>query len=292
MAFERFDKYADLNPVSSGSFATADLPNAGAYSAIQLHCKAEGADVSAENIASDIKRIMITLDGETVFDASATFLYDLYEYYFGGRGFTRTDGTLTIWLSPDWLTRKEQSIPLRYGMGNVGVMQITVEFGGSITTDQVEVRALRSAESEQLGTHMRLQRHDRNFASSGDQEISDLSVEQRDDVGTAGIFIQGYDGSTDGAAAVINSVDVIVNSQEALKLTPADLQTLVQYAGRSWPVDDDEDDCFPIPFDIFNNLSGFLPHRGLNDLRLRVNWAEAPNSYKVYMLKYFNIARV
>lgn len=288
MAFHLVEKFADLSPVAASGVATAELPNGGTYHCFYLQCLDGGSNVSVANIKADITNIRLTLNGVNYVEMSANLAFDLYDMFHEGDGATLPAGVLPIVLSPMALKEAGAMETFGYGMGGNPVLQLEISFGASIGTaghiDQVQVYAERVAETRPLGLHQRVTKFERNFASSGTQEISDLPREGGDKTATTGFYL-----TYDGSSAVIKDIEVIANNQTVIKLTPALAQTLVEKAGRKWTVSGAADDVFPIPFDLFNNTQGFLPHKGLNDLRLKVEWSAAPNSYTIHRTSVWGI---
>lgn len=289
MAFHLNEKFADLSPVAANGTATAELPNGGTYHTFYLQCLDGGANVSVANIKADITNVRLTLNGVNYVEASAALLFDLYEQHYSSKGATLPAGVLPIILSPLALMDANAQETFGYGMGENPVMQLEITFGSAIGTaghvDQVQVFTGRVAESRPLGVHQRLTKFEQSFASTGTQEISDIPKAGGDKAATTAFHIV-YDGSM----ATIDDVEVIANNQTVMKLTPAVAQTLLEKAGRKFMVAGAADDVFTIPFDLFNNTAGYLPHKGLNDLRLKVVWSgAAPGSYKIYRTSVWGI---
>ncbi len=289
MGFRPIEKFASLQGVAPSAKATADLPAAGTYYAIFLHCLDGGVGVSVANIAADILNVRITLDGVVVYEASGQAIQTFYDSLFSRDGAAPRAGILPIILAPDYLTHARDSEMIAYGMGGVGVLQMEVDLGASIGTanhiDQIDVYVQRIPMTQPLGIHRRLLRFSRNFASAGVQEITDLPFEGGADVATAAWAIQ-----YNGAAAVINSVQVLANNQLVMDLVPNVAQAMMEKAGRKWEVSGSAADMFIVPFDLSNDLAGFLGHKDLNDFRMRVNWSAAPNAYSLYRMSYHGIS--
>lgn len=290
MGFRPIEKWADLNPVTANGKATADLPPAGTYYAIYLECLDGGVPVSAANIAADIQNVKVTLDGRTVYEISGVGIQKLYEHHYAhNNSAAPIAGCLPLLFAPDFLSRNMDSEVIAWGMADQGVIQVEVDFGALVNTaghiDQVAVYTERTQANRPLGTHRQVLRFERSFASAGDQEIVDLPVE-KGDVVTAAFHIL-YDGS----AAVINQFEVIANNNIVMNLSPTIAQQQLEKRDRKFMVAAAANDLFSVPFDLSGDLNGFLPHVGLNDLRLRVNWSAAPGAYTIIRESYHGVGK-
>lgn len=283
MAFHLLEKFADVSPVAASGQATADLPQAGTYHAFFLHCLDGGAAVSKANIIDNLTNIKLTLDGVNVLTGDAAFFFDLYEQHYAKRDITIPAGCLPIMLSPQYLDNADEAQVLGYGMADAGVMQLELTFSSNVGTvghtDQIQVFAERVAETRPLGVHKRILKFERSFASTGEQEITDLPIEPANaKIATLAYHIQ-YAGQT----ATISNIEVIANNQVVMQGPPLIFQTMLEKAGRKYMVTGAADDLMTIPFDLFNNLKGYLPHKDLNDFRLKITWATAaPSAYTIY----------
>ncbi len=289
MGFRPLEKFASLQGVAASAKATADLPAAGTYYAILLHCLDGGAAVTIANIAADIANVRLTLDGVVVFEASGKAIQTLYDSHFARDGAAPRNGILPIVLAPDYLVNARDAEMIAYGMGGIGVLQLEVDLGASVGTaghvDQVDVYVQRIPVTQPLGIHRRLLRFQRNFGSGGVQEITDLPFE-----GGAGVATAAWALQYDGSAAVVNSVQVLANNQLVMDLVPDVAKAMLEKAGRKYMVAGAADDMFIVPFDLSNDLAGFLSHKDLNDFRMRVNWSAAPNAYALYRMSYHGIS--
>ena len=286
--FRNWEKFADIASVTASGTGTADLPVAGCYYALWFRCLDGGAAVSVANIKQNITNLKLALDGVTVMEADAHLLFDLYEQQFAWGGAAQRAGMLPVILAPDWLTRHLEADALAWGMKGIKSFQVEFTFSSLVGTaghiDQIQCFAERIALDRPLGTHRRLLRYARSFASSGVQELTELPTE-----GGAGVVTTGYHFQYDGAAAVINNVEMLVNNQVVLNIPPLVAQHRLEKAARLWQVSAAAKDLFSLPFDVTNDLLGYVPHSGLNDLRFRLDWSAAPNAYSVYRESYHNM---
>ena len=291
MGFRPIEKFASITPVAASAKASADLPAAGTYYSIELHCLDAGAAVSVANITADILNVKITLDGTTVWEASAAAIYKLYEHHFAKHdGADPIPGVLPIILAPDYLTQTSEANIIAYGMANVGVMQLEVTFNSAITVDQIDVYVERqsgAAGNRPLGTHKRLLTLVRDFGSSGVQEITDLPIAS----GNGSIVTAAYHFLYDGSAAVINSIEVLANNATVMNLVPDISQQILEKKGRKFMVAGAANDLYSVCFDLSNDLTGYLNNKDLNDLRFKVDWSAAPGSYRLLRESYYGVGQ-
>lgn len=279
MAFRPIEKFADITPVVASGKASASLPAFGVYHAIHLVCTDGGTAVSASNIANNLTNVKITLNGRTAFEASAEAIQLLYEaQYFKKADVAPIAGVLTIPLSPDHLTNMNIANRLGWGMQDVGTMQLELTFSASVGTtghtDAIAVYVERTQPSANLGAHRELQRVERNFTGSGDQEITDIPFTR--DEKTAGLHLM-----YNGVSATINTVELLLNNDTIQTYEPLIQRAVLEKRGRKEMVTGAGTSLFQIPFDLTDDDTGYLDHNILEDLRLRVNWSAAPGAFTI-----------
>ena len=163
-------------------------------------------------------------------------------------------------------------------MTGVTVFQMELTFSANVTTathtDAIAVYIERTQPSQPLGIHRRLLRIERNFAGSGDQEIDDIPF-------TPGELTAGLNFLYDGSAAVINTVELLLNNTAVQTYEPLIQRAILEKKERKHMVTAAANSLFQIPFDLSGDGSGYLDHAALEDLRIRVNWSAAPGSYTI-----------
>lgn len=275
--FRRIEKFADLYPVSASGRASAELPAAGTYHSITLRGLDGGAIVTAANMAASISDVTLRLNGVNVYETNAAALADLYESRYNHDGLPA--GLLHIPLTPHWWSNRNESEAMGYGMAAGTPFQLEVNFtalaGTAGYADQIEVYAERISEPRPLGTHMRVNRYARSFASAGEQEINDIPI-------APGAVTTGIGLQYNGAAATITKVEVIANSQVVMSLPTQMLEFLTEREEFEYMVTGAANDFLLIPFNTLQNGNGFLAHAGLEDLRLRVTWSAAPSGFTLF----------
>lgn len=291
MGFRAFEKFANVQSVVASGIATALLPVAGTYYGLMLHCvDGAGAAVSVANIISDITNVKVTLDGVTVLEASASFLFKLYDQQYAKDGAAQRAGMLPVIFSPDYLERTMDADIVAWGMKDIQAFQVELTLGAGIATanhiSAIAVYAERIAETRPLGVHRRLLKFARSFASAGVQEVTDLPFE-----GGSNVVTTAWHAQYAGAAAVVNDFEVLVNNQLVIKHVPLAAQFRLEKSGRKWMVAGATDDIFSVPFDLTGDTAGYLPHKNVNDLRFRITWSAAPNAYVLYRESYHGLKR-
>ena len=197
-------------------------------------------------------------------------------------GAAQNAGMLPIVLAPEYMTDQPAADRLAHGMGGVGVMQLELEFSSNVAaanhTDQIEVYVDRRKATRPRGTHKRLNRFVRSGSSSGVQEITDIPHEK----GTIGVATTAYHIVHDGTAAVINNIEVLLNNETVINADPLLLQNQMEMSGRKWMADTAVKSVFTIPFDLSNDIQGFMSHKDIFDIRLKVDWSASPGSFEIY----------
>lgn len=289
--FRPLEKYADIASVAASGTGTADIPVSGTYYGLALVCLDGGSAVSVANIKDNLTNVKLTLDGTTVYEANANAIYDLASHYYGQYGYTQTAGILPINLAPTYFNNARAAEALAWGMGGINSFQVELSFSANVGTathtDQIQVYVQRSPVTRPLGEHYRLATYTRNYASSGDQEVTELPI-----AGGADVVTTAWHWQYDGSSAVINSLEAIVNNQTVRNYgTPLVAQQAAFEARRQWLVAGAANDLFSVSFNESNDPAGNLPHRGLNDLRFKINWSAAPNSHKIIRESFHGIGR-
>ena len=292
MPFRPWEQYSDVASVAASGIGTMDLPVAGTYYSLALQCLDGGAAVSVANIKDNITNVKLSLDGVNVLEADAHFLYDLADQQYSHNNvFTPQAGILPIFLTPDHLTNRVQGSALGWGMQGINSFQAELTFSANVGavghTDQVKVFVERSPITRPLGEYRRITKLARSFASTGQQEITDLPREGGSRVATTAWHVQ-FDGS---GGATLDNFEVLLNSQSVIANLPAAVhQHRAAKAGRKWLVSAAAKDLFSVPFDDSNDLNGYMSHGDVDDLRFRLTWGTAaPGAYSLYRESYHNI---
>ena len=291
MAFKNIKKLPDATGIAASALATSVVPSQGIYYDLLIGVlDSAGAAVSVANMKADITNLRALIDGETIIDAPAEVLLMLQNYYYAkasATGDQNTAGQLPLFFARDFYSSQIEADVFGLGQGNVDSFTLELTCGASVATaahmSKAEVRGHRTEVSAPLGQHVRLQKFPQNFGSTGEEEITDLPREPN--VGVLAYHIFYDDSTTD-----LLDVTVIRNSSELIKVRKEDNNTIQEKAGRTPQYNAAGNSIFTIDFALSNDLSGYFDMKGVEDLRLKLNWATAaPANYTVYREAVFGL---
>lgn len=291
MAFRKFIKLADVGgTIAANAVLTSELPKSGTYYGLPLSMLDGGVDETVAEIIAEVSEVRISVNGVDILEASAATIISLYSYYHGGFNASELAGVLPIRFARDHMPINAQAEVFGLGMVGVNSFILEITMGGTVNDiDQIQVRAEKRDIDQPMGQHVRLQKFPRVFPSTGLQEVTDLPIEAN--AGVLAFHIE-YDSSAMTSPTLLTDVSVIVNDTEVIKLTETMAQYLAEKAGREWQVDSTTKSLFSIDFGLFNDLTGFLSHEGLTDLRLQLTWAgTAPGTYNIYREAVFGLGK-
>lgn len=289
--FKNVKKLPDFTGIAASALATANVPESGEYFDNLLRClDSTGAEVSVANMKADITNLRAMINGETIIDASAEVLLMLQNYYYAAQnaaGDVNAAGQLPLMYSRGFYSTEQEGNVFGLGMANVDSFSLEVTCGASVATaghiSKIENRGVRTETSVNIGQHVRLQKFPQNFGSTGEEEVTDLPTEPN--VGTLAYHIFYDDSTTD-----LEEVTLIVNSSELIKVTKQDVITMQEKSGRTPQFDAAGNSIFSIDFALSNDLTGYLDHRGIQDLRIRTKWGTAaPGNYTIYREGVFGL---
>jgi hypothetical protein len=278
MAYRTLVKLADIGgTISANALLTSELPKSGTYTGLVLNCLDGGVNETIANIIAEIDNIRLALNGTDLIDETPETLISLQSYYYGGLNAAEIAGILPLRFSQDYMPNNVAAEVFSLGMENISSAILEVEMAGTVSNvDQISIYAEKRDVRAPLGQHVRLKSFPRSFASTGTMEITDLPLEQN--AATKAFHIE-YDAS---GSCVLDEARIIVNDTEKVRLTPAIMQYLVEKAGRESQLDSTANAMFHIPFDLVNDLTGYLAHGGVSDLRIQLDWSgAAPGTFKV-----------
>ena len=289
MPFRKVEKLANIGgTIAPSAVLTSELPKAGTYMGLLLSCLDGGVDETVAQIIVEMTNIRVSVNGVDIVDASSATLFSLYSYYHGGRNASELAGLLPIRFARDHLPNAQAEV---FGLGMRGVNSFTLEvtMGGTVDdVDQIQIRSEKRDIDQPVGQHVRLEKFPRSFASTGVQEVTDIPIEAN--AGTLAFHIE-FDGSG-STATTLTEVIVIANGTEVLKLPETTAQYLAEKAGREWQLDTTANALFSVDFSLFDDLSGFLSHDGLTDLRLQLKWGgAAPDTFTVIREGVFGLGQ-
>lgn len=275
--FPTFKDLGTLPGIAAGAKINVTIPPNGKKYGWALHCTGAGGDLTVAQIKNDIGKIIIRVNGQPLWEATATELLMLQQAMGAAIVNNNVAGVLPILITPQdlplWSDRKT------FGWGMQGINAVTMEINltsGLATLTGLELWEYSSDEVQSMGTHMQFREFPRAFSSTGDDNISDL-VNNQDDLAYKGFFIQIPGTST------ITKVSVKLNNQLVYdQVAPVINQVFGQYGQHQL-----QTGWYFVDFSMIRDLSGMLPMKGVTDFRTTITWATAaPTSYVIKALLY------
>jgi hypothetical protein len=257
-------KNASLTGVASSSLATRDVPVGGTIYDMYLYFET-GAGVAnaVADMKSEISKIKLRIDGDTIIDATPTQLLDLQKFYGDKNGAGNVAGVIPLHFASAILKSPEASKLFALGTADVSTITVEVECGTLVNVASIELYTSRSTEERKLGLHHRIINYPQNFATTGDQEISTLPKTQ--DIAYEALHIE------DQAGTIVN-VSVEANSNTVMDEIPANVQQVIlANSGRTA-----QTGYYHATFNRLNESNGALPMAGVNDFRQTINWSVSP----------------
>lgn len=287
MPLIRNEQFANLTPIAGGSLATQDIPRAGTYYGLTPKCLDGGVPLTAAQIVADVDDVKLTLNGQTICEATPGFLHKLHQYYHASRDAGNVDGIIPIPLARDHMPIFAEAAAYAVGMIGVNSFQLELDLASSLTLlDEVELRVQRSNEAREVKQHLRVHRFPQSFSTTGEQEITNIPREAN--TGILALHVE-FDGSGT-SPTTLDQAEIIVNGSTVAKYEPEELQHVLEKAGRDYMVTGSATDVFSIPFDLTNDLTGYLPMKDVSDLRLKLTWGgAAPSGFTVYRESVFGL---
>lgn len=283
MSVRQMKKYANMSGVATGALATMDMPVGGTHYAYFLRClNSSDAEVTVAQMKSELDEIRVLIDGETAMDVTSTFLLELQQYYYASRDAANVDGIIPIYWSRDFLPSVIGSNVAAlqgdvFALGNRNINNITIEVKCGTLTNiaKIEVFAQRVDAPTDLGQFVRVQKYPQNYGTTGTNVVDNIPAEPR----TAHLAYH-----VKHATGVLDDALLIVNGTDRLRLPASLNQVISEKSGR-----DPQSGITTVAFDLQNNLGGFLPMAGVQDLRLELAWSSAaPNNFDIFREAIFN----
>jgi len=274
--FTQIQKQANMQGIAASAVATTKIPSAGTLYALYFRClAADGVtSLTVAQIKAAIGNIIIRIDGEQIMEATATFFLALQKYYGDSIVAGNVNGVLPIYFAqPTFATFPERSL-FAIGMKNIGAFTVDMNILSTAVLSSIQVFAEVTAESRNVGQHVRIYKHPQTFATTGDQEINSLPKSEITAAYKALHIETGSDtGGIDrvtvkvGGNAVFDQVDSVLNGV----LLSRDMRTT-------------QSGFYHVDFCRSRDLTGMIPMAGLQDWRQIITWnsAAAPSNYNIY----------
>jgi hypothetical protein len=164
-----------FNAVAAGSVANTVAPSNGpTYLAFFIEYKSGGTLANDATMKADLTNIQVKLNGDSIFNLSATEAIMLADFY----GYTRDDGYLPIYFNrPEFGQRVEQD---NFSLGTKGVQNLSVEvtIDGAATSPALRLFAdVEDAGPRPVGQLIRIRSTNLGSAiAAGTHEITDLPI--------------------------------------------------------------------------------------------------------------------
>ena len=255
--------------VASSSTITNTIPTGGSIYGISLRVRKGAGEASVAEIAADIQRVQLRLDGEPILDASAAQIQALVNFL--GGDVVNGDvlnGVLPLYFAQSGLRRWEDGAALfRLGTANVAQITLDITFGAAaLATTAIEVYVDRTNEVSPLGSHIRFLPYPQSFAGTGEYEISTLPKAPN----TALVDLHVF-------SANISQTTVKVNNVPVFDQVPASVQnTLLNRSGYK-----PQTNVYSITMNRARSVNGMMPFDGVTDYRVVPTFTVAPNNFTI-----------
>jgi hypothetical protein len=264
--------------IASSSTVTNTIPTGGSIYGIYLRVRKGAGVASIAEIAADILRVQLRLDGEPILDASAAQIQALVNYLAGDiKGGAVTNGILPLYFAQAQMRGWEKGAALfRIGTANIAQITLDITFGAAaLATTGIEVHVDRTDEVMPLGSHIRFLPYPQSFAGTGAYEISTLPKVPN----SALLDLHTF-------AANISEVTVKLNNVPVHDQVSAELNNnLLERAGFT-----PQTNVYTVSQNRSRQSNDFLLFDGITDYRLVPTFTVAPNNFTVMQRTIHSVA--
>jgi hypothetical protein len=290
MGSKKFYKHhGNASPVTAAAIAIATIARGVTLHTTTLEFRTSaGVLLTVNEMKSDVEYITIK-DGanEVVNQISGTDLLELEEYltesneagyitiYHALPNFDKQQGVGGI----DALLGKEL---LAYGTADRGDLTVYVKVASGSTAlagGTISVDGYVTLDGRKRGAYIKLQNFNREFSSTGRQEISDLPKSSMD----SAYMLKKWSKSTLSAINLkVNGVDLLEDATKQI------LERTQKLAGRTLIANK-----FHVDFmhDNIIRVDDFLAQRGLTEMRYDIEWTTAPGSHAILCMELVDISK-
>lgn len=279
--FTRTIKEANLTGIAANSRASGKVTPGGIHHGYMLYCQTSaGVALTRAEMLADISNIRLYVDGELKMDGDVTFFLDNQKYYGDFAGDGNLDGVIPLpWVRRNMASFQERSL-YAIGMKNnpktgKDVSSITVECDiiGVAKLSTIELYVVKEEGERNMGQHITVGRNTQSFASTGDNEVSDIP-KGGPTVGVLALHIRKPGSST------ITKVTTKVNLTEIDDQVPNNVAK-AGLAGRNRIA---QAAYYHVDYAKHDDIAGFIPMAGVTDFRQKITWATAaPNAYDIFV---------
>lgn len=271
--FTYLKKEPDMQGIAAGQKATGRIWTRQNLYGIWLRCTtAAGVELTRAQIIADISDIVVRVNGKQIIDCDADFLLDLQKYYGDSQNAGNVDGMIYIPFARRHLASFEERALYALGAGGIDDLSIECKIDAVAQLSKIEVWGeFDNAAIRAIGTHVRIVRHSRNFASTGVQQITDLPFNGDD---LTGYFAKHFRFST----GAVEHATVKRNGNELFyELSPKMNQAFLNRGDRS-----PQSGYFHIDYCANNSRFAFFPGQA-QSMHLNVKWkTAAPDNYVIF----------
>lgn len=276
--FKQFRKHANLTGIASDCIASGKIPTVGTLYSMWLEIWGVDASTRAEIIAQ-LTNISVKADGEEIISASPTFLLDLEKYYGDADGAGNVDGILPIFFARPHLPSDSERALYALGLADVDALTVEVLCGTiDAAISRISLHAIMTPEKRVMGQHVRIHKFPQNYATTGEQEISDLPRGGANE-GYLAMHIEDNTGT-------ISKVTVKRGFYPIFDQVPADMNNSYLAKHRRTR----QTGYYHVDFGVSRDLTGFVPMANVKDWRTAITWTTAaPDNYNIYTERIFGL---
>lgn len=270
--FKQIIRQGNAQGVATNSIATAQIPATGTHFGIFLNfLAAAGTAISVADMKSEISNIIVRINGEQFIEGTPTFLLDLQKYYGDAIGAGNVAGILPIyWAMPHLPTDRERNV-FALGMEDVDQYVVEIHCGTLVNVSSVRIFTETAPLKRRMGQHRRIVKFPQSFATTGEQELTDLPL-YGPDAAYLALHIEDNAGTFQDVTVKIgnNAVyDHVITALESV-LAERDFRTV-------------QTGYYHVDFARSRDLAGMLPMSAVKDFRQLITWiTAAPTTYNIY----------
>lgn len=274
---KRVEVFSDVQNISAGDRSTGKIETKSSIHAIAFVCTDGGVAVDRAKILTDIDTIVIRAEGKVIREMTATQILDLYKYNRDDMVAFTNAGIIMVEFSHGNYDLAQLNNEYALGMlnpknpNNAITLTYEINYKAGLTyVDRIEVRAIVDDRQRVFGRHIRITPHTRDFASTGNQDITDLPK----DVGSKKLleyhFVLG-----DGA---ISEITIKQGSKEVYDQLPKTLlEQMLNNSGFKV-----QSGYFHVPFNLDNDPRGGLVLTSGDQWLVKPYWSTTPDgSYTI-----------
>lgn len=264
-----FDQMPDFTNIGAGLKALCRPALGQSYLWMEFLFTIAGVAATKAQILAQVANIRILVDGVVKFELSGTDAVYLAEYYRpgpGGTGCVGATGVLPIFFARPWMEDLRNQDAPAWGLLGIDSFTIEITLAGGATINAIGGYAY-TTENEGLGDHIVTTRLNRNYGSTGLENINDLPLDPSWSMFSAHFV----------TATVINFVEILADGARVIYGPPAVLNHRLLYPTSARLV---QAGYTPIEFAARNRNIDSLPLT-MGKLSIRPTWNAAPTSYGI-----------